>query len=601
MIINKIRLSRWQKRIVSWCGNLIFYIGLISFFALIYNIGFIQSAYNQAILNRFFYIALGVLFYLNTIEFILSYSQKNKNRIVTIASSILFFILLFVYVVNYFLLEGFFIKAPYLSIFKSNIVVWAIVLIAFFVEVVKKLMKFDQLNIPPAKLFIFSFLFVILFGTGMLLLPNSTTNGIPFLDALFTATSAVCITGLIVVDTASCFTPMGQNIILLLIQIGGLGIMTFTCFFGFFFAGSSSYRDQLFLKDFFSTEKMGEVFKFVFRIVVVTFIVEGVGAIAIFYTLPSLLFSSVNHQIQFSIFHSISAFCNAGFSTLSDGFYNINVRYNYTLHTICAFIIIIGGIGFPIVFNYLSALKHFVKNIFKIIFFQKKFEYKPRIINVNSKIVVRTTFLLLFLGMLFLLMFDNNNAFYESKGWGAFATALFSSATSRTAGFNTIDFSTLSHGSILLVMFLMWVGASPGSTGGGIKTTTFAVACLNAISIARGKDRIEVFKREISNMSIRRSYAIIFLSILIIGIGFSLLSYAEPNKEIIPLLFETVSAFSTVGLSLGITPDLSGFGKGIIILLMFIGRIGTLTILVAFIRKVKTLHYRYPSESIFTN
>ena len=215
--------------------------------------------------------------------------------------------------------------------------------------------------------------------------------------------------------------------------------------------------------------------------------------------------------------------------------------------------------------------------------------------------MVRTTFLLLFLGMLFLLMFDNNNAFYESKGWGAIATALFSSATARTAGFNTIDFSTLSHGSILLIMFLMWVGASPGSTGGGIKTTTFAVACLNAISIARGKDRIEVFKREISNMSVRRSYAIIFLSILVIGIGFSLLSYAEPNKEIIPLLFEVVSAFSTVGLSLGITPDLSGFGKGIIILLMFIGRIGTLTILVAFIRKVKTLHYRYPSESIFTN
>lgn len=236
-----------------------------------------------------------------------------------------------------------------------------------------------------------------------------------------------------------------------------------------------------------------------------------------------------------------------------------------------------------------------------MIFLRTRFEHIPHTLNINTKIVVRTTLLLMVAGTLVIYFFDFRYALGDSHSVGKIVTAFFCSVTARTAGFNTLDFSTLTHGSILFIILLMWVGASPGSTGGGIKTTTLAVAVLNAISVAKGKERVEIFKREISAISVKRAYAILFLSLTVICVAFFFLSLFEPEQDFLPLMFETFSAFSTVGLSLGITSHLSQAGKFILILLMFVGRVGTLTVLVAFIRKARTLRYRYPSEGIFIN
>ncbi|MBN2175240.1 MAG: TrkH family potassium uptake protein, partial [Bacteroidales bacterium] len=292
-----------------------------------------------------------------------------------------------------------------------------------------------------------------------------------------------------------------------------------------------------------------------------------------------------------------SGFCNAGFSTLENSLYEQGFRFNYLLHFTIAILFIIGGIGFPIVFNTITYLKHIILNRL----LSKRSKYAPWIIGINTRIVVITTISLLAVGTLLFYIFEYNNTLSEHGAFGKIITAFFSAATPRTAGFNTVDTSTLHFSTIMIILVLMWVGASPGSTGGGIKTSTFAIAILNFMSIAKGKDRIEVFKREISPISIRRAFAILTLSIIVIGMSILLLVYYDGEKGLLPLAFESFSAFSTVGLSLGITGTLSDPGKIIIIFTMFIGRVSMLTILVAFMRRMVNLKYKFPTEDVLIN
>jgi potassium uptake TrkH family protein len=458
------------------------------------------------------------------------------------------------------------------------------------------------MSIHPALIFILSFLLVIVIGTLLLKLPNATVGGISWIDALFTATSAVCVTGLIVVDTATVFTGMGKTILMLLIQIGGLGMMTFTSFFGFFFKGGQSLQSQLFLKDYINEDNIGKVGSTLIKIILFTFGFELMMSVGIFIVVDDGLFASTSEQVFFAIFHSVSAFCNAGFSTLTNGLYEIGFRTEYHVHLLLAITIIVGGIGFPVIVSYAQVTKRICQNWFNI--WTKKdsfYHHTPRIFNINTSLTTVTTILLLLIGFVTYWIFEQHHTLAGLEGYGKIVTAFFGSVTPRTAGFNTVDMTQLALPTVLIYLILMWIGASPGSTGGGLKTTTFAVAVLNALSIAKGKDRVEVFNRQIDPETVRKAFAVILLSFLVIGLGVFMVLFFNPELGILEVAFEVFSAFATVGLSLGITAKLATGSKLVICLIMFLGRVGTLTVLVAFIRKTRSLRYKFPQEGVFVS
>jgi potassium uptake TrkH family protein len=453
----------------------------------------------------------------------------------------------------------------------------------------------------PAQLFIISFAIVILIGAFLLKMPNSTVDGISFLDALFTSTSAVCVTGLTVVDTQFAFTVMGKTVIMGLIQVGGLGIMTFASYFSFFFKGGSSFNNRLYFGELSNESELNNVFSSLKNVLLLTLIIESFGAIFLFFSTPPDLHSNFFEHVYFSIFHSVSAFNNAGFSLYSSNLYDPILAYNYPFQLIICFLIIFGGLGFPIMQNMLELVVYRVKLRVKKIFRLKELRHKAWIINTNTKIIVVTTVSLLVVGTVLFYIFEYNGVLADHGPLGKWVIAFMGSVTPRTAGFNSFDMGALAMPTVLITILLMWIGASPASTGGGIKTSTFAVACLNFLSLAKGQDRIEISKREVSNGTVRRAFAIIFLSLITIGIASFTLIMLEPNVRPLHLIFESFSAFSTVGLSINLTPSLGEGAKIILILLMFIGRVSTLTILIAVFEQVKQKNYKYPSEEVLIN
>ncbi len=447
----------------------------------------------------------------------------------------------------------------------------------------------------PTILFVGSFVAIALVGSFFLMLPNATVSGISFVDALFTSTSAVCVTGLIVLDTANDFTIIGQTIILILIQLGGIGILTFTSFFSFFFKGSTSFREELYVKDFTLSDKLQDALKTAMQIVAFTLSLEFVGAIYIYFTAQGI---PESNRFFFSVFHAVSAFCNAGFSTLSSGLFETITRYNYTFQWGIIILIVLGGLGYNIVFNFFTYWKEFLTNIFV----KHKFIKPIRVITLNTKIVFYTTIILLVVATGFFFLAEQSSTQAEHAGYfGKFTTAVFDAVTPRTAGFNTVDFSKMALPSLLFVILLMWIGASPGSTGGGIKTTTFAIATLNIFSIARGRNHIELGTREVSSGTVNRAFAIVAVSLISIGTCILLLLFLEPQAALIDVVFESFSAYSTVGLSLGLTPALSDPSKYVLIVTMLFGRIGTLNLLFGLMRRLQTKFYKYPQENIFIN
>jgi len=470
------------------------------------------------------------------------------------------------------------------------------VFLTFIIEFLDIEFSFIKTFLKPAQLFITSFLIIIFIGSLLLMLPNATHAEISFIDALFTSTSAVCVTGLIVVDTGSHFTLLGQSIILVLIQIGGLGILTFTSFFSYFFKGESSYENQLTLNNITNAKSINTVFKTLKYIILITLSIEVFSALLIYISLDDSSYNSVADKIFFSFFHAISAFCNAGFSTLPNSLYEVGFRFNYFLQIIVIITFVLGGLGFSIVENLINYIKYKARRVLT-----KTTNFKPWVLNINSRITLITTFIITIVAVISVYLLEYNNTLAEHNGFGKIITAIFTAATPRTAGFNTVDTSMLSIPTLLIVFLLMWIGASPASTGGGIKTSTFAVATINILSLAKGKSRVELFRREISNITIRRSYAVISLSLIVIGFSIFLLSITEKELDLFDIAFETFSAYSTVGLSLGITSQLSTLGKLIIIFTMFVGRVSMLTIIIAIFKKIKQKTYNYPTEEITIN
>ncbi|UMB53075.1 ATPase [Lutibacter sp. A64] len=571
-----------------------FYLTLLGIFVLIFDFGFDQTIRVQRVINALYLIILSIGILTTTIRYLTQ--RKTIQTKVWLFDFISILITVFVIYIHFFSQEA---HRHITFLYNDNWIKLTIIL-TFIREFSEQNINYKRTLLNPAQLFIVSFLAIILLGAFLLMLPNATYSGISFINALFTSTSAVCVTGLIVVDTSSYFTQFGQIILLILIQAGGIGILTFASYFSYFFRGVSSYENQLILSDMTNSDKIGEVFNTLRRIIVITFTIEIIGALLIFFSLNSELFNGVVDQVFFAFFHAISAFCNAGFSTLQNGLYESSFRFNYLLQFLLILLLILGGLGFPILVNILKYSKYYLtRKIFGVKHWEK--QYKPWVLSLNSRITLITAFSLLAFGTISFYITEYNNSLVEHHGIGKFITALFGSATPRTAGFNTVDMATLSLPTILVTMFLMWVGASPASTGGGIKTSTFAIATLNFISLAKGKSRIEIYRREISDSSVRRAFAIISLSLIVIGIG--IIAILIFDSEISPLnvAFECFSAYSTVGLSLGITAALSDPSKLVLITIMFIGRVSMLSILIAVFKKVKHKNYRYPTEEITIN
>lgn len=585
-----------QKWLLQACSVCIPFLLILAVGLIIYDFGFKPFWSNHIQINRWLQVVLHALVVFTGLRLLLELFKKKKKwvRILTIAGWFFMAFLAF-----YLLPEKAEADTAGNRFLVLKVILYASILLAFFIELSYWLQFVYYQTVSPALLFVGSFFFLVLLGAFLLKLPNATTGRLSAVDALFTATSAVCVTGLSVVDTATEFTNLGKLIILILIQIGALGIMTFAGLFAFAVTGASSLKSRLAFRDLMSGKEVSNIIYFVYQVVAVTFLFEAIGAFLIYLSLPDDLFIRPIDKVFFSVFHAVSAFCNAGFSTLTNGLYEPALRYNYTLQFFVALLIILGGMGFPIVFNLSRYFKVKLLNFFFVITRSNRRIYFPKIISLNSRLALVVTAWLILTGFVAYFIFERNHTLLAHTSLsGKIMTAFFGSVTPRTAGFNTVDISALSLPTIMIYFLLMWIGASPGSTGGGIKTTTFGVAILNMASILRGKDRSEAFRAEISHNSIRRAFALIFLSLLFIGLSVFLMSIYDSDKGLIRIAFESFSAFSTVGLTLGITGSLSDFSKVVLIFTMFVGRIGTVTLMVALIRQTKTLYYRYPKEDI---
>lgn len=478
-------------------------------------------------------------------------------------------------------------------------------LLVAFIAISFKIADIGNTSIHPALLFILSFAFVILMGTFGLMLPEASERPLSFLQALFTSTSAVTVTGLTVLDTGKDFTFLGQCIIMMLLQLGGLGILTITNLFALVFQSSSSFRNRLMVGDMIKEINNKDTFSTLFKIILFTIGVELVGALFIYIFIYGDRSVTTNPAF-FSMFHSVSAFCNGGFSTLSNNLYESTVRYNYAFQMVIAWLIITGGIGYTVMINHYILLKNKLQTALIYLGITSKIKGAALIRpTLNTKIVIRTTLILLTAGTGLFMVSEYNGTLHDHSLPGKIMVSFFNAVTPRTAGFNNINMAELGIPAIMLTMALMWIGASPGSTGGGIKTTTFTIALLNLWNQIKGREKLIVLFREVPQAAINQINAVMLLSIFAISFGTFILAYFEPSLLFKDLLFECISAYSTVGLSVGITPGLSSISQITLIILMFLGRVSFLTFLIgifnSFSGNQKRTEVYYPKESVIIN
>lgn len=433
-----------------------------------------------------------------------------------------------------------------------------------------------NVTLNTAQIVAISFIVTILVGTILLTFPSATEDGkgASFVDALFTATSATCVTGLVVHDTGSYFSTFGEWVILILIQLGGLGIMTYSVFIALIF-GRLSLGQRKIVQDMFEEER--NVMNMVIDIIKMTLMIELTGFLLLFirwiFYMPNL--KSALYQ---SLFHSVSAFCNAGFSLFPDSLTRFSG--DPAVNLIVMLLIFLGGIGFMAVYDLLGKIQH------------RKKHFSP-----HTKIVLWVSITGIVLGFLLIFFVEYDKSMIQSSIIQKCWTSLFQSVTTRTAGFNTVDIGGFSRITLTVMMILMFIGASPGSTGGGIKTTTLAMVILSIRSVLSGKGEIEIFKRSVPAATVNKAIAI-FIAALMLVLVFFILLMAVEDKPYLDLMFETVSAFGTVGLSTGVTPELTLPGKLIITLLMYLGRIGPLTMVLALTSEIRPQRLSYPSTRI---
>lgn len=441
-------------------------------------------------------------------------------------------------------------------------------------------MKRDKEKMSPSRKLILGFLFVIVLGTFLLMLPISLREGqkINFLEALFTVVSAVCVTGLTTVNVAEVFSPVGDGIIIALIQIGGLGVMTFSSIV-FLLAGQKmTFYTRTLLKEERNASSMGEVLHFVRLMLLTVFLIESLGAFILIHEFEKMMPRS--QAIYYGIFHSISAFCNAGFALFSDNLESF--RGNPIVSLTISYLIILGGMGFAIINSFIMMIRKGVSRF-----------------TLTSKLAIQISMILTFGGaILFFLLEYSNPSTLQGIPWkDKILASIFQSVTLRTAGFNTVPLGELRDATVFMACIWMLIGASPGSTGGGLKTTTLGVILFYVAGVVRGKENIEIFNRRLDWEIMNKALALLVISLSYVATVIMLLLMIEPYS-MSQIAFEVVSAFGTVGLTLGITPKLTVMSKLILIITMFIGRLGPMTIAFALGENKKKSKIRYPKEDI---
>lgn len=458
-------------------------------------------------------------------------------------------------------------------------------------------------GINPTRTLILSFVVLIVAGAGLLMLPRASTGkGVGFVDALFTASSATCVTGLVVKDIGRDFSLMGQVVILSLIQLGGLGIVVFGAVFAMLLGQALSVRESSAMRDLLSADTLGRIGNMIVFIFAGTVIIEGIGAVELlgmWNDVPGRV-ANVHQQWFYSIFHSISAFCNAGFGLCSDNLVSYNRSWGVYI-VICP-LIVLGGLGFGVLYDILNVavdrIKHFGKRFFGT--HRTLLMEPPRKMWLQTKIVLAVTACLIVFGMLGLLLFEQYAGGSNSaKGFGVL-DALFQSVTARTAGFNTVNIAAMSPASKFVLILLMFVGGSPGGTAGGIKTVTLAVVIMTVVATLRKRGDVEMFNRSVQPAIVRRAITVTLLFAIVLFAATLALSITENSNgfSMQAIMFEAASALGTVGLSCGITPSLTIVGKLIIIAVMLIGRLGPLTLLAAVTFNLKPARYNYPDEAV---
>lgn len=431
-------------------------------------------------------------------------------------------------------------------------------------------------HFTPGRVLLFSFLFAITLGTILLALPQSRLVSIPLVDLFFTATSATCVTGLLVTPL-SYFTPFGHVVLLCLIQLGGLGLMTLSFFFLSLFL-NLGMTTQAMAGEILEFRWWSKIKTFLFLIVSITLITELIGAACLYFpfrkTFPPM-------QAAFhALFHSVSAFCNAGITLFPHG--KLPIATNPLSLGVLALLVFFGGIGFIVWFELAS-----------------KFSVKKRFhLSLHSKIVLSTSFLLIIGGAVLTWLLEHNHSIKQLNLANGLIISVFNSISIRCAGFQIFNLEQATLATLLLFMFLMYIGASPGSTGSGIKTTTFAIFCATIAAIVKNRKDVELFGRKIPQTQVYKAISIIGLSFAWIFVLTFILLITEPQFSFIQIFFESVSAISTTGLSTGITKYLSTIGKLLLSVTMIVGRIGSLTLVLALRKKQNKLPYKYPEESV---
>ncbi len=476
---------------------------------------------------------------------------------------------------------------PGIRSYGAWVILRQVVIIAVLISRTRKTKRFvASLGLRPAQLMVVGFFFAICVGAVLLALPAASAPGrsTSLLDAFFTSTSAVCVTGLIVHDTATHFSTFGQVVILLLIQLGGLGIMTFSVFLVILMGRRVGIEQRIVMRDVLDRDELSGAVRTISFIVKMTILFELIGAILLsifWYQRFDSLLTCAYH----GVFHAISAFCNAGFSTFSDNLEGF--ASDTATNVIISLLIILGGLGFMAVRDLVDSVRGRLPGSFRS---------RPRL-RIQTVIVLAVSLILIVVGSLGLFVFEDGFSAVGSHPTTAILQSIFQSVSTRTAGFNTCDFSVLSPATLFLMILLMFIGASPGSTGGGVKTTTFAVLWSTMMNGFSRNKNVQILKRTIPVETTQKAITLLLFYAGSISVCVMILLAVE-QFAFGDVLFEAVSAVATVGLSTGITPELSAVGRIVIIVLMFLGRLGPLTIGYALVLHRRNAFYEYAKERV---
>ncbi len=467
------------------------------------------------------------------------------------------------------------------------------------VELCYGIMRMLGRRTNPALILAASFLFLIIAGSFVLILPRFTLVPVSYADALFVSTSAVCITGLTPVDITSTFSPMGLVTIAVLVQAGGLGVLTFTSFFAIFFSGRTSIYNELLIRDYIYSKSLGALLPVMMYILGFTLAVEGLGTLLVYFTIPDSLAPTTGEKFALAAFHALSSFCNAGFSTIPGGMSNSTLMSgNQHIYLATSLLIFAGGIGFPNLVNFKEVASVYIRRFGDRIFHRKLRRNPVHIIDLNTKLVLVTTTALFIGGAVAFFFLERHNTLAGMPLRTQIIQSVFNSLTPRSAGFASVNPASFLNVTLVVVMFLMWIGGASQSLAGGIKVNTFAAILLNLRAIVTGQKGITTFRRNLSVASVRRANAVVLLSILSLTLYCVVEMLLEPRLGTREIVFECVSALFTVGSSLGATPQLSSASKIVLCTAMFLGRVGILSLLCGLAPRLRDRSIHYPTDSI---